>query len=373
MTVPVPNKYFLYPFSVLGDATAIPETGTGSSSVNYQYGWTTPYSLPNATIGSLPVPRLQMNQLMFDITYALKQLQTQGYPLWVSVVDGGPADYPIYSYVAYDTGSGVRIWESQIANNTSVPGADLNWIAVSGGSQWVPVGSVIDFAGPIIPNFYFVCDGTTRNRITYAKLFNAITQVQSGTTTISMTTVTGLTNATTQMFAGMVVEGANLQANTTIASITNDTTIELSLTATATGADNIRFFTYDAGDGSTTYTLPDFRAYVTAGAGGVGIPITGSPTLLITGEKGGSPSYLQKSTDVAPHTHPGSTATINSFHSSNGTIGTPRDYYVTPTSAPVITPTTLPLVISASATGSSQTTMTTVQQTAMLWKCIKYV
>jgi len=366
MTVPVPNKYFLYPFGVLGDATAIPETGTGSSSVNYQYGWTTPYSLPNATIGSLPVPRLQMNQLMFDVTYALKQLQTQGFPLWVSVADGGPADYPIYSYVSYDTGSGVQIWESQVATNTSVPGADLNWVAVSGGSQWVPVGTVIDFAGPIVPSFYFACDGTTKSRTTYAKLFNAITQVQSGSTTISMTTVTGLTNASTQMFAGMVVEGANLQPNTTIASITNDTTIELSLAATATGAANIRFFTYGAGDGSTTYTLPDFRAYVTAGAGGVGIPIAGNPTLLVTGQKGGSSAHALTVAEMPSHNHP---STVSGDGGNGVWLGRPQG---TGGGAGLIKASNGATEYSLPSQGSNQAS-TIVQQTAMVQKCIKYI
>jgi len=362
MTAPSPNNYFLYPFGVLGDATAIPETGTGSSSVNYQYGWTTPYSLPNATIGSFPVPRLQMNQLMFDITYALKQLQTQGFPLWVSVVDGGPASYPIYAYVAYDTGSGVRIWESQIDANTSVPGADLNWVAISGMAQWTPVGTVIDFAGPIVPNFYFVCDGTTKDRTTYSALFNAITQVQSANTTISLTTVTGLTNATTQMYVGMPVEGVNLQANTTIASITNDTTIELSLAAAATGSANIRFFTYGAGDGATTYNLPDFRAYVTAGAGGsVGIPIPGATTLKIPGQKGGSSTHAITVNEMPSHRHPGSTVglynVLGSVSSSTRGVNTNK---------------TLDFPLDIAFEGGNQAS-TIVQQTAMLWKCIKYV
>src|ERR1700733_11322650 len=117
-----PNPYFLYPFGENGDATAISNTGTDAGTVNYEYGWTTSYQLDLETNpDALPIPRQQMNQLFFDITSALQQLQQYGVPAWVSVGSGGPATgYPLYARVLY---SGL-IYESETARNQSPPGVD---------------------------------------------------------------------------------------------------------------------------------------------------------------------------------------------------------------------------------------------------------
>ena len=48
----------------------------------------------------------------------------------------------------------------------------------------VPVGSVVAFAGPNIPNDWLLCDGQTVSRATYPALFNAIGTTWGGDGTL---------------------------------------------------------------------------------------------------------------------------------------------------------------------------------------------
>ena len=129
-----PNPYFLYPFAAAAgpsDVVQIDNTEGTTGPMSYQYGFTPNYEEDLSTIPSaLPVPRPQFNQLMLDITSALQQLQLQGAPLFVLPGAGGPASYPLYARVSYTAGApyGLQIWESQVNGNTSIPGADNNWL-----------------------------------------------------------------------------------------------------------------------------------------------------------------------------------------------------------------------------------------------------
>ena len=321
-----PNPYFLYPFCSLGasgDITPINNTGSDSGTVNYQYGFTPNYELPQTDPSVLDVPRQQFNQLMFDVTNALQQLQTQGYPLWIAPASGsppvgGPVNYPIYSVVAYNAGSGILIYESQVSSNTSVPGADDNWIVISGNALGIKSGMMISYAGSTAPSGYFLCDGSFQNRTTYANLFNAITDVQTCTTTNTMFDLTVIDSsimygdqANGQL--GMPVEGAGIPADTRIVSITDSTTVVLSQGATASASVPVTFFRWGAGDGSTTFTLPNVSRRVIMGSGGVGSNVIGN----VAGNIGGEEAHLQASNELASHTH-----TLNSnVGTSSGTQG----------------------------------------------------
>ena len=372
MTTPVPNPYFLYPFASASDGGVdtipINNTGADSGTVNYQNGWTPNYEYPSTNPSSLPVPRPQMNQLFLDITAALQQLQTQGYPLWVapasgSPLVGGPVSYPIYATVAYDAGSGIQIWESQIGSNTSVPGADANWLLISGNAQGVPPGTVIDFAGVIPPAGYLSCAGSnpTAARSSYPRLYAAITQVQSCTTHGTTT----LTVANSQyMYAGMPLEGVGIPTTptaTTIVSITNSTTVVLSAAATNSTTENIRFFNFGNGDGSTTFGLPGMSntiamgAYGTAisGNGGVGVgsgSAGGSP-----GQTGGRTAVTLTNNELPAHVHSG-------LHPTTGTgAATPGASQSFGTSATANT-----------ASQGSGNGFNILPQVTLFNKCIKY-
>lgn len=167
-------KFFVYPFALAGDKTAIPEPTQGSGSVSYNEGWGPDYGLdldtdPNA----LPIPRDQTNQLYFDITDAIRQYQTHGTPDFITTADnlGSAFAYDLYAYVRYDDGSGFKIYENQVQGNTALP-TDASWQVVSGNP--VPAGVVSAFAGSVLPSGYLFCDGTAVSRTTYAALFAAI-------------------------------------------------------------------------------------------------------------------------------------------------------------------------------------------------------
>lgn len=69
---------------------------------------------------------------------------------------------------------------------------------------------------------------------------NLTAVVQNGVLNAT-STVTGLTNATTLLYAGMTVTGTYIPAFTTILSITNNTTIILSAAATNSGTESLTF------------------------------------------------------------------------------------------------------------------------------------
>jgi hypothetical protein len=129
----------------------------------------------------------------------------------------------------------------------------------------VPVGSIIDFGGFVIPDHYYLCDGAAKNRVRDYLLFNALTTTETVTLTSGVATFTVASNANYHI--GMAIEGTGVAASTTISNIVG-TTITMSNNATATGPSSVRFFAWGAGNGSTTFNVPNLQGYVTAGANG---------------------------------------------------------------------------------------------------------
>ena len=62
-------KYFIYPFSdSAGNRTSIPDDTQVTQDVSYQQGFTPPYS----EVGGKNVPRLSVNQVLYDATSNLQ-------------------------------------------------------------------------------------------------------------------------------------------------------------------------------------------------------------------------------------------------------------------------------------------------------------
>lgn len=287
------NNYFLHPFATLGDVTmsGIPANAGGNGgTVSYEYGWTTPYAVPVSGSG-FPVPRISMNQLMLDITTAIQTLQKQGFPNYIASADGGPTQYPAGAWVNYMG----AIYVAQVATG-SVPGADTTWQV-----QGIPPGAIVDYSGFGVPIGYLPCtDGLTPYlRSDYPNLINAITMPQTCTTNMS-TTLTVIDNS--QMFVGMFIEGADIPGMTTLTVVDygTPTTVTMSNAATGSNTEQITFFKYGNGDGSTTFNTPALGQYTKIGSGGPGIiDIIGN----VTGQKGGEPAHLQTKDELFNHTH----------------------------------------------------------------------
>jgi microcystin-dependent protein len=127
---------------------------------------------------------------------------------------------------------------------------------------------------------------------------------------------------------GAVIEGSGIPAGTTVTAIAA-TTLTLSTTATTGTFPNtpLRIFPHGAGNGTTTFTLPDFRGRAVVGRGDQGS--TGNAGLITTaggagldgtllGRSGGVQGVTLTTTMIPGHTHPATaTATLVSGATGN--------------------------------------------------------
>lgn len=328
--------FFVYPFGVSGDRSDIPDSTQPTGTVSYQSGFTEKYQ---RVLGvdplAIPVPRNQSNQLYYDITDNIKQYQTQGVPNWITATDnlGSSYAYELNAICRYDAGSGAQIWESTVGGNTSTPGDDTNWRLISGNSQGVPVGTIIDFGGISVPELYLPCDNSLLIRADYPLLFNALTSTQEVTLTFgspefTVSSAFGLYGANGAAL-GMQIESTGFPADTRVLSV-DGTTITATKNAESAGAVNVTFFQWGAGNGTTKFNAPDFRRRVSVGQGGSSTTTLGN----CVGQSGGAETVTLTTNNIPPHNHPGSLAKntspngVASFLTGNGTVGAPRFYLV---------------------------------------------
>lgn len=77
------GKYFDIPWAEAGDKTAIPDASQPSGDVSYSEGWTSDYELDQVTEPTAKdVERQKENQLKFDVTELLKEVQQNGLPVY---------------------------------------------------------------------------------------------------------------------------------------------------------------------------------------------------------------------------------------------------------------------------------------------------
>lgn len=212
----------------------------------------------------------------------------------------------------------------------------------------IPIGTIIDYAGFTIPQHYLDCDAAAYNRITYQQLFNTLTKVETVTLTTGLDTFTVVSSA--DYWIGMAIEGSGVPASTTISNIVG-TTITMSNLATSTGASDVRFFSSGAGDGSTTFNVPDLRGYVIAGVHGTIFPSNSNGV----GLHGGFAEHTLLDVELPPHQH-----SYNSPVGGNTANGYPTAFG--PQSIPELT---------GSGPGAS-TPFSVVQPTALYKKCIRF-
>lgn len=82
------SKYFEKPFAVNGDKTSVPDASQPSGNVSYDEGWTADYELNQETNpNAKDIPRRSENQLKYDITSALKEVQEFGFKVYDALVN----------------------------------------------------------------------------------------------------------------------------------------------------------------------------------------------------------------------------------------------------------------------------------------------
>lgn len=144
------------------------------------------------------------------------------------------------------------------------------------GTDTAPVGSVMAFTGFVVPTNWQLAYGQALNRTTFATLMTAITiSAPSISCTNTSTTLTGFVD-TSIIRIGAPIEATCLPTSTTVASITNATTIVVSQAAAATSTVTATIFPWGNGDQVTTFNVPDFRGLAPVGADCMGYVASGN-------------------------------------------------------------------------------------------------
>jgi hypothetical protein len=140
------SKYFSVPFASGGDKTVVPDASQPSGSVNYTDGWGPLYQADQLTNPqALDVDRASDNQIYFDITEVLKEVQDNGVLPWRTDAN--------YVVGATALGSDGLNYVALIANQGVDPVGDLTgtWIPLHNyiGQQDIDFTGVCTFSNPL--------------------------------------------------------------------------------------------------------------------------------------------------------------------------------------------------------------------------------
>ena len=205
------------------------------------------------------------------------------------------------THVPSGSTSGVQTcWSSKEADEANQAVFDL--LGIGGlSSLGVPIGVMVPFAGTpaTLPPNYLVGDGTPILRSTYSALFAAITIPTIGTTTAGGTAITGVSAAlipyiTTGHQITLINSGGAIYTVSSASGTTITLTSGVGITAGAVGAFTV--YPHGAGNGSTTFNLPDSRGRISIGQGAVG---TNSQPSLWVGGNGGEQLHTLVQTELS--------------------------------------------------------------------------
>lgn len=118
-------KFFRLPFATTGDKTAVPDAVDSNGNVSYSQGYGFDYQRQKTDPAAKNIERDKMNQVFFDMTTAIAELQSQGVPDFITTaLNGGTAySYAQYAVVKY---SG-DLYISLVAANTALPSDATKW------------------------------------------------------------------------------------------------------------------------------------------------------------------------------------------------------------------------------------------------------
>lgn len=139
-------------------------------------------------------------------------------------------------------------------------------VSIPSSAGGVPAGAIMPFSSITIPTGWLACNGAEYSRSTYATLFSFVSFTDATCDTNSNTTVT--MDSTALVGVGFGVSGAGIAAGTTVASVTNATTFELSQAATATASNvTLTFMRWGVGTTDANFRVPNFQGAFLRGAG----------------------------------------------------------------------------------------------------------
>lgn len=207
----------------------------------------------------------------------------------------------------------------------------ITWPNTSG----VPVGTVIPVSTFTAPTNFAFAYGQAVSRTLYPVLLAAMTSVQTGSISSGNPTITGLAD-TTQFGYGTPVEALGIPTGAKVISCTSSS-CTMDQNATTTRSGNMTFFSAGAGDGSTTFNLPDYRGVTMVGRDNIGgtaankiqvsttmTTSSGSPTATVASATGLAVGMYVISVNVTPGTTisalSGTTVTLSANASGSGTL-----------------------------------------------------
>jgi len=122
-------KFFRVPFALSGTRTPVPDTADPSGFVSYIEGYGTDYQRAKADPLSKNIERDKMNQILFDATTAIGELQAQGAPDFITTALNGGSPFP-YSKNAVAKYSDGSVYVSLVDANTALPTDETKWAKV---------------------------------------------------------------------------------------------------------------------------------------------------------------------------------------------------------------------------------------------------
>ena len=243
-------------------------------------GWVEDDGSPLGTVGPFTVVIDRFTTSVEKILCSAINLVTGLVTVYVDPADGwsgrGYDGSTAQAHVPGGSTSGVQTcWSSAEANEANQ--AVYNVLGLGGpiAQLSVPIGASLPFMGTpqTLPSNFLVEDGSAISRTTYSALFTAITIQTTGTTTLGGATISGIpSNLTPYMYVGASVTVVNSAgAIYTISSKTSTTIVLTSGTGITAGTGGgIIVYPHGAGDGSTTFNIPDSRGRSKVGYGTVG-------------------------------------------------------------------------------------------------------
>lgn len=212
-------------FAEIGDREALADTDPGTGKVSLPAGWTPDYEKENDDPNYRPVGRQEMNGILFEITRGLGEMQLYGFAQW-QPVDGG---WPVGANVNHGGG----VWQSLANANTEEPGT---------GALWKPI--LFDNIGQANEtNLGLVQIATTAEA-------RAMTNDEHALTPAKLADSGAVFPGEVRAFAGPVANTPDGWLPCNGATISRTTYSRL---FTVIGT------TYGAGDGTTTFNIPDLR------------------------------------------------------------------------------------------------------------------
>lgn len=174
-------KFFRVPFATSGDKLAVPDAADVNGNVSYTEGYGFDYQRQETDPDKKDIERDKMNQILFDLTTAVSELQSQGIPDFITTALNGGSPYS-YSQYAVARFGGVP-YISLINANTSTP-ADL--------TKWAPLPTPDLLQHAAYTSAYA---GGTANAIT-ADFSPAIAALPAAPGTLSVLVRAGAANTT---------------------------------------------------------------------------------------------------------------------------------------------------------------------------------